>query len=179
MSKIFDVNAHLHTPYSFSAFDDVAQALDMAAEEDVKVVGINDFYSMDGYREWHDGCAKRGLYPLFGIEMIALNADAQRAGMRVNDPNNPGRTYLSGKGLAYPVILSGREAEQLRAVREESNRQVACMCAKLNEVLDARKAGFRLDYDELVRTLTRGSLRERHLAKALRLAAEKMYEVRG
>jgi len=179
MSKIFDVNAHLHTPYSFSAFDDVAQALDMAAEENVKVVGINDFYSMDGYREWHDGCAKRGLYPLFGMEMIALNANAQRAGMRVNDPNNPGRTYLSGKGLAYPVILSGREAEQLRAVREESNRQVACMCAKLNEVLDTKKAGFRLDYDELVRTLTRGSLRERHLAKALRLAAEKMYEVRG
>jgi hypothetical protein len=26
-----DVNAHLHTPYSFSAFNDIDQALDMAA----------------------------------------------------------------------------------------------------------------------------------------------------
>jgi len=41
---IVDVNAHMHTPYSFSAFDSVTQALDMAAEEEVKVVGINDFY---------------------------------------------------------------------------------------------------------------------------------------
>jgi len=175
MDAIYDVNAHMHTPYSFSAFSDVSEALDKALSEEVRVVGINDFYSMDGYREWHDGCTQRGLYPLLGIEMIALNADDQRAGQRVNDPNNPGRTYLSGKGLNYPVTLAGREAEELLAVREESNRQVARMCAKLNDVLDAREAGFRLDYDDLVRTLTRGSLRERHLAKALRLAAEQRY----
>ena len=173
MSDIFDVNAHLHTPYSFSAFTDVAEALDRAAAEGVKVVGINDFYSMDGYREWLDGCQVRGLYPLMGIEMIALNADDQRRGLRVNDPNNPGRTYLSGKGLAYPVTLSGKEAEWLSRVREESNRQAARMCSKLNDLLDAKEAGFRLNYNEMVRTLTRGNLRERHLAKALRLAAEK------
>lgn len=172
MKSVCDVNAHMHTPYSFSAFNDVCQALDMAASEGVKVVGINDFYSMDGYREWHDECAQRNLYPLFNIEFISLWQEAQRDGMRINDPNNPGRTYLSGKGLAYPVILSGREAEQLADVKAESNRQVALMCAKLNELLDARKAGFRLDFNELVRTLTRGSLRERHLAKALRLAVD-------
>ena len=173
MEMIPDVNAHLHTPYSFSAFVDVADALDRAATEGVRVVGINDFYTMEGYREWYDGCMVRELYPLMGLEMIALNSDAQRRGLRVNDPNNPGRTYLSGKGLSYPVTLTGKEAEWLSNVREESNRQVARMCAKLNEVLDTKHAGFRLDYDELVRTLTRGSLRERHLAKALRLAAER------
>ena len=173
MRDIPDVNAHVHTPYSFSAFADVAEALDRAAVEDVRVIGINDFYSMDGYGEWYDGCKARGLYPLMGIEMIALSADDQRVGRRVNDPNNPGRTYLSGKGLDYPVTLAGKEAEWLERVREESNRQVARMCAKLNDWLDKKQAGFRLDYDEMVRTLTRGSLRERHLAKALRLAAER------
>lgn len=173
MSDIIDVNAHLHTPYSFSAFADVTEALDRAAAESVKVVGINDFYSTDGYCEWNDGCRARGLYPLFGIEMIALDADAQRKGQRVNDPNNPGRTYLSGKGLAYPPRLSGKEAEQLQRVREESNLQVARMCSKLNDLLDAKKAGFRLDYGEMVRTLTCGNLRERHLAKGLRIAAER------
>ena len=173
--NIPDVNAHLHTPYSFSAFREVTQALDMAAAEGVKVVGINDFYSMDGYREWHDECARRNLYPLFNIEFISLNSEDQAAGLRVNDPNNPGRTYLSGKGLCYPVTLSGREAWQLADVRRESNAQVARMCAKLNEVLDDRHAGFRLDFDDLVRTLTRGSLRERHLATALRLAVERKF----
>uniref|UniRef100_UPI003AB2AF27 chorismate synthase n=1 Tax=Alistipes ihumii TaxID=1470347 RepID=UPI003AB2AF27 len=45
-----NVNAHLHTPYSFSAFDKLTDALDRAVAENVRVVGVNDFYSMDGYK---------------------------------------------------------------------------------------------------------------------------------
>ena len=167
---MIDVNAHLHTPYSFSAFSSVGQALDMAAAEGVKVVGINDFYSTDGYKEWKDGCAERDLIPLFGIEFISLNAEDQAAGLRVNDPNNPGRTYISGKGLAYPVILSGEPARQLAAVRAESNAQVERMCAKLNAHLAAVGVDIRLDFAKIACELTRGSIRERHLAKALRMA---------
>ena len=167
-----DVNAHLHTPYSFSAFSSVEQALDAAAAEGVKVVGINDFYSMDGYKDWKEGCAARALFPLFGIEFISLNAEDQATGLRVNDPNNPGRTYISGKGLAYPVILSGKEARQLAAVKAESNAQVERMCAKLNAHLAAVGAGFSLDFGQIARELTHGSIRERHLAKALRLVVE-------
>ena len=84
---MLDVNAHLHTPYSFSAFASIGQALDLAAGEGVNVVGINDFYSMDGYAAWKEGCSARKLFPLFGIEFIALNAEDQAAGLRVNDPN--------------------------------------------------------------------------------------------
>lgn len=172
MKTIIDVNAHLHTPYSFSAFKDVRQALDMAAAEGVEVVGINDFYSLDGYREWNDECAARHLYPMFNIEFISLNSEDQAAGLRVNDPNNPGRTYLSGKGLAYPVILSGKEAQMLADVRAKSNAQVERMCAKLNAHLDEVKAGFNVDFKHIVKELTRGSVRERHLAKALRMAVD-------
>ena len=172
MKKILDVNAHLHTPYSFSAFTDVKQALDLASKEGVQVVGINDFYSLDGYREWSEACAERRLYPLFNVEFISLNAEDQAAGLRVNDPNNPGRTYLSGKGLAYPVILKGKEAELLAGARAESNAQVERMSVKLNDHLQAVKAGFTLNFRRIVQDLTRGSVRERHLAKALRLAVE-------
>ena len=42
-----NVNAHLHTPYSFSAFDKLTDALDRAVAENVRVVGVNYFYSMD------------------------------------------------------------------------------------------------------------------------------------
>ena len=169
---MFDVNAHIHTPYSFSAFSSVGEALEYAAEEGVKVVGINDFYSTDGYGEWKEGCAARGLYPLFGIEFISLNAEDQAAGLRVNDPNNPGRTYISGKGLAYPVILKGEPLRKLEAVRAESNKQVEQMCAKLNEWLKAEGKPIQLDFNEIREKLTKGSIRERHLAKALRLAME-------
>lgn len=166
------VNAHLHTPYSFSAFDGIGDALDRAAAEGVKVVGINDFYSTDGYAAWKEGCAGRGLYPLFGIEFIALNAEDQAAGLRVNDPGNPGRTYISGKGMAFPLTLTGEPLRQLGAVRKESNLQVERMYVALNSHLAAVGAGFLLDFNEIRNTLTLGSIRERHLAKALRLAVE-------
>ena len=167
---MFDVNAHIHTPYSFSAFSSVEEALDKAVEEGMKVVGINDFYSTDGYAAWKEGCDARRLFPLFGIEFISLNEEDQAAGLRVNDPNNPGRTYLSGKGLAFPVTLSGEPLRQLEAVKAESNDQVERMCGKLNAWLKAEGYDIVLDFNEIRNNLTKGSIRERHLAKALRMA---------
>lgn len=162
------VNAHLHTPYSFSAFTDISQALNMAVNENVKVAGINDFYTTDGYAEWAKACATRKIFPLFNIEYISLNREDQAAGIRVNDPNNPGRTYLSGKGLAYPAKLKEPYASQLESVRRESNVQVQQMCVKLNEVLESCNAEFQLDFEEIKSKMTKGMVRERHLAKALR-----------
>ncbi len=164
-----DVNAHMHTPYSFSAFRDIDDALDRAVDEGVQVVGINDFYTTLGYEEWAQGCKKRGLVPLFGIEFISLNVTDQQAGLRVNDPANPGRTYLSGKGMAYPFRLEEPYASQLAAVQQESNRQVERMCAKLNDLLHHTGVEFSLDVAQIRKELTRGSLRERHLARALRM----------
>ncbi len=166
--KIRLVNAHMHTPYSFSAFSDISQALNMAINENVKVAGINDFYTTDGYPEWAEACASRKIFPLFNIEYISLNRDDQSAGIKVNDPNNPGRTYLSGKGLAFPAKLKEPFASTLASVRKESNIQVQKMCAKLNEVLANCNAGFELDYEDIKLKMTKGMVRERHLAKALR-----------
>lgn len=169
------VNAHLHTPYSFSAFKNIDEALDMAVDEEVKVVGINDFYSTAGYAAWAEGCKKRALYPLFNIEFISLNKEDQKAGLRVNDPGNPGRTYLSGKGLSYPFVLSEPYASQLAGVVKESNAQVEAMCKKVNEILAANSVGFAVDFEWIKNELTNGLIRERHLAKALRLKAYEFF----
>ncbi|MFA5651522.1 MAG: PHP domain-containing protein [Proteiniphilum sp.] len=174
--NIVNINAHLHTPYSFSAFRDIDDALDRAVAEGVKVVAINDFYTARGYEEWSKGCEKRGLYPLFGIEFIALDQEDQAAGLRVNDPANPGRTYLSGKGLAYPFKLDEPHASRLEAVRQEANKQVEEMCGKLNELLAREKVGFTLDFDWITNELTKGLIRERHLAKALRIKLFEFHE---
>lgn len=171
--KIVNVNAHLHTPYSFSAFESLTQALDLALEQEVRVVGINDFYSMDGYELWEQECRKRSLCPLFNIEFIGLNQQDQAKGIRVNDPNNPGRTYISGKGLKCPPSLPEPFASELSRVRAESNAQVKAMCAKLNDLLDSLSLSFRLDYGQILSEMTKGNIRERHLAKALRI---KVYE---
>lgn len=173
---VMKVNAHLHTPYSFSAFIDIDDALDRAVKEGVKVVGINDFYTTSGYDAWAEGCKKRNLFPLFGIEFISLNEADQRAGLRVNDPGNPGRTYMSGKGMSYPFMLDEPYATQLASVRKEANDQVEAMCGKLNGLLQAKRIDFSLDFELIKNELTKGSIRERHLAKALRM---KVYEFCG
>lgn len=167
------VNAHIHTPHSFSAFSSIDDALDRALAEEVRVVGINDFYTVDGYAQWAEGCRQRKLYPLFNIELISLNEVDQQAGLRVNDPGNPGRTYLSGKGLTYPFSLKEPFATQLAEVLQESNAQVVAMVAKLNALLLELSVGFTLDIDHIVKELTQGMIRERHVAKSLRL---KVYE---
>jgi len=172
---IFPVNAHLHTPYSFSAFRDIPQALDMAVTEKVQVMGINDFYTTDGYAEWTGECAKRGIFPLFNIEYISLNRADQLAGLKVNDPGNPGRTYLSGKGLAYPAVMEEPYASALESVRSESNKHVAGMCGKLNALLLQIEAGFQLDFELIRKEMTKGMVRERHLAKAIREKADWLF----
>jgi hypothetical protein len=164
------VNAHLHTPYSFSAFSSITEALDKAALENVQVAGINDFYTMEGYAEWNNEARKRHIHPLFNIELISLQEEDQKAGIRVNDPNNPGRTYISGKALKCPPSLPEPYASSLAAVRHESDAQVSAMCSKLNNELNKHNAGFTLNYQQIKQNLAKGSVRERHLAKALRIA---------
>lgn len=172
---IYSVNAHLHTPYSFSAFTGIPQALDMAVAEDVRVMGINDFYTTDGYGEWSAESVSRGIFPLFNIEYISLNKADQQAGLKVNDPGNPGRTYLSGKGLAFPAKMDEPYASALASVRAESNKHVAGMCVKLNELLHKIDAGFQLDFEDIKSRMTKGMVRERHLAKALREVVESRF----
>ncbi|MGQ1947652.1 PHP domain-containing protein [Geofilum sp. OHC36d9] len=169
------VNAHVHTPYSFSAFDSIPQALDMAVDEGVKVVGVNDFYTVDGHEMWIDECEKRRLFPLTNIEFISLNREDQSKNIRVNDPNNPGRIYLSGKGLAFPSQLKGIYLQQLIDVKKESNDHVKRMCEKLNTLLLACDAGFSISHIAVETVMTQGIVRERHLAKALRLKVEESF----
>ena len=167
--SIINVNAHLHTPYSFSAFEKLTDALERAADENVQVVGINDFYTTDGYEEWNREALKRRLYPLFNIELISLQEDDRNNGIRVNDPDNPGRTYISGKGLACPPKLTEPYASQLAAIRAESNAQVKDICLKINDILANLKVGFDLDFEILKKFMTKGQVRERHIAKGLRM----------
>lgn len=169
------VNAHMHTPYSFSAFDNIPQALDMAVEENVKVVGINDFYTTDGYKEWAEECEKRKLFPLFNIEFISLNNDDQANNIRVNDPNNPGRTYLSGKGLSFHFKMEDSSLQKLVDVREQSNLHVELMCEKLNDILEKNSNLFKLDYFDIRDKYTKGNVRERHIAKALRIKIDEIF----
>ncbi len=173
--QVLKVNNHLHTPYSFSAFSSVTEALDQSLEEGVKVVGVNDFFSFNAYAEWCEGAFKRAIFPLFNVEFIGLNEAFQKDGLKVNDPGNPGRTYFSGKGLAYPLVLSEATLNKVNRLVENANGYVQKMTEKVNTLLEQKHFGFRLSFETINAELANGQVRERHLARAIRQLAEKHY----
>ena len=168
------VNNHIHTPYSFSAFDTVTQAVRLAVAENLRILGINDFYVCDGYKEFIEECIDHGMFPLLNIELIGISKSDQEAGIRVNDPSNPGRTYISGKGLQYPVELPEDQAAKLDVIVKESNLQVAKMVELANEWFIKQEVDISLSVDEIMDELAVNLLRERHVAKMVRLKLEKM-----
>lgn len=169
------VNGHFHTPFSFSAFTEIEQAFRVAKSEGVQVLGVNDFYTTDGYPEFAELAAKYKIFPLFNIEFMALQRDLQEAGVRVNDPANPGRTYMSGKGLRHPFKIGAEELTLLQQVQHESNVQTAEMVNKLNAFLTELNAGISFTFDELKAKYAKNMLRERHIAKALRIAIDEKF----
>jgi hypothetical protein len=163
-----ETNGHIHTPYSFSAFIALDTAFKMAVEEKIAVLGINDFYVTDGYDAFHTGCLANKIFPLFNIEFIGLLKEEQRKGIRVNDPNNPGRIYFSGKGLDYPFQVGWLQRRQLRNVKKESQLQMKAMIKKLNKLIERETPALKLSYSTIKKEYAHELVRERHIAKALR-----------
>jgi hypothetical protein len=173
--EVLKVNAHLHTPHSFSSFCCVEEAVEQAKEEGVKVVGVNDFFTFDAYDAWSYQTIKNGLFPLFNVEFIGLDEEKKKNGQRVNDPANPGRTYLSGKGLAYPVVLPNDDQEKIGDILAKNNEQVRQMMEKVNILLQKAGYVFSLDFENIKAEYAKDQVRERHLARAIRGLAVKQF----
>ena len=165
-----NINGHIHTPHSFSAFTNIEQAFELSGNEGVSVLGINDFYTTDGYDEFAELAKKYKIFPLFNIEFMALQNDLQEAGVRVNDPNNPGRTYFSGKGLRQPAGMGEASLRKVKDLQEESNRQTYQMVDKLNHFFAKIGIDIQFDSKELQGRLAKNLFRERHIAQAIRIA---------
>jgi len=166
------VNNHIHTPHSFSAFDGIDSAVKAARAEDIAILGINDFYVTDGYAEFIDKCRDYGLFPLLNVELIGISLKDQDEGIRINDPGNPGRIYISGKGLSHPSILTAGQQNRLDRVVEESNKQVGKMVDRVNRWMEFQGVDIRISVEEIMRNLAKNLLRERHVAKAIRIKLE-------
>lgn len=169
-TKIPNINGHIHTPHSFSAFSEINQAFKMAKDESVSVLGINDFYTTDGYEEFAELAKTHKVFPLFNIEFMGLQNDLQEAGIRVNDPSNPGRTYFSGKGLCQPAKMSRASAQKIESLKAESNRQTFEMIEKVNALLSEKEIDIEFDPKEVQSQLAKNLFRERHIAQAIRIA---------
>ncbi|WP_430933862.1 hypothetical protein [Saccharicrinis sp. 156] len=172
---ILNVNAHLHTPYSFSAFKDIPEIFKLAKEQDVRILGINDFYSTDGYEEFNQLAVDNKIFPLFNIEFIGVNQKDKEKGLRLNDPGNPGRVYLSGKGLSFPPQLDEPYVSQVNEIKKEIIKRVGAMLDKTNILLKNMGSDIILSLDEIFAKYAVDLVRERHIAKALRIKVFEKY----
>ncbi len=172
---IHEVNTHLHTPYSFSAFRNMEQLFDMAVDEHIRVLGVNDFYTTGGFASFNQHASDRKVFPLFNIEFMALLRQEQEQGIRINDPNNPGRVYFCGKGLDFPVLEEGNAAQSIRALADASHVQVKKMCLKADRLLKEVDQDLAVDFEYILKKYSMGLVRERHLARAIRLQVFEKY----
>jgi hypothetical protein len=168
------VNAHIHLPPNFSAFESVEQAVDLAAAEAIGVLGVSNYYDYTVYGDFAERARARAIFPLFGLEIIAMQEDLRAAGVKVNDPGNPGKTYLCGKGITRFEPMSPEATRLIELIRENDSRRMATMIDRMRQTFDEH--GLETDLDaEAVRELVvrrHGSppetvyLQERHASQA-------------
>jgi hypothetical protein len=140
------LNAHVHLPPNFSAFDSVSQAIELAAGQGLWAFGASNYYDYTVYRELEERAREAGIYPLFGLEIISLVPELQAAGVKINDPGNPGKYYLCGKGITEFAPMNSAAAALLGTIRENDSRRMSAMVERLSEVCGA--AGLSLGLTE-------------------------------
>lgn len=170
LSSMTNVNTHIHTPYSFSSFDSINQAVLMAKQQKISALGINDFNTTEGYAEFAAACEENGIYPLFNIEFISLNHEDKEKGLRWNDPINPGIIYLCGKGLNYPFMLSNDSKNMISSMWKGTQDRIWKMLGLLNDLMKSRNIDITLNYNQIRNLYAKNSVRERHVAKGLHLS---------
>jgi predicted metal-dependent phosphoesterase TrpH len=166
MQSILKANSHIHTPYSFSAFESVEQAVKLAREQNIAALGISDFNTYEGYKEFAGLCAKLGVYPLFNMELITLIRDDKDSAKRWND-GNPGIIYYCAKALDYPVTFSDTSQNKLKSLWEATQQRMREMIHKLNAHMADRGVNVSFDFESIRRQYAKNTVRERHLARAV------------
>ena len=130
------INAHIHLPPNYSAFASVDQAVTLAAEQGITVLGASNYYDWSVYSEFAQKAAAKGIFALFGLEIICLVPELQAAGIKINDPGNPGKFYLCGKGITQFSPLSPDAEALLSVIRQNDSERMAALVEKLAGLLE-------------------------------------------
>ena len=168
------VNSHIHLPPNFSAFRSIEQAVSLAAEQGVGVLGVSNYYYHDVYGEYVALARRSGIFPLFGLEIIALIDEHVRDGVLINDPGNPGRIYICGKGITRFGEMTDEAERLMGIIRRNDERRMAEMTSRLAAIFADRGLDTGLDDQAVVDMVVRRHgcpreivvIQERHVAQA-------------
>jgi len=172
------VNTHVHVPPNFSAFETVDDVIATAVTEDARAVGISNFFDQQVYSRFAETAASAGIVALYGLEFITLIDELAEAGVRVNDPANPGRMYLCGKGIDPFKVKSDAAAATALAIRSGNDERARRMVDQLTAWFAGCGLASGLTADAIAADVAASagvpvewvSLQERHIARAYQQA---------
>ncbi len=125
------VNSHVHLPPNFSAFTTVEQVLDLAVAQDVRVIGVTNYYDYQVYVKFSELAKKARVFPIFGLEIISLIDRLVKDKVKINDPGNPGRMYICGKGVTRFLPVPAGPASILETIRANDTQRMREMVDKV------------------------------------------------
>ena len=181
------VNTHVHVPPNFSAFQSVEEAVRLAAAEGVRALGVSNFHDVHVYRRFARSAQAAAIVPLFGVEFVTVLDGPMRDGTRINDPGNPGRMYLCGKGIDPFMEVTPAAAALADAVRAADRVRMGSMVPILRDCFSAAGLETSLTAANIAEEVAERAdvppdwvvLQERHVAQAfqealfLRIAPER------
>jgi len=160
------INLHIHTNESFSVFQNPTEAVWYAYGEGIEYFGINDHYTIDGHNEFRSACALAGIKAAFSIEAVAKDDESFNKERRYNDPNNPGRIYLVGKGITRDLRPGSRGYHLLETMRNSIRERNRKIVHKLNHYAEPKNISLELHYAHAEALTPRGNTTERHVVQA-------------
>jgi hypothetical protein len=168
-------NAHLHLPPNFSAFTTVRQAMELADFQNTRIVGASNYYDYHVYTDFAAQARRHNVFPLFGLEIISMIEELRVAGTKINDPGNPGKMYICGKGITRFSPMSAEAARILGIIRKNDSSRMEQMVERLSRLLAERGLPNRLSADAVVDMVVQRHgtqrdtvyLQERHVAQAV------------
>ncbi|HEY9171826.1 MAG TPA: hypothetical protein VI136_06040 [Verrucomicrobiae bacterium] len=172
------VNSHIHLPPNFSAFQSVQEAIEHAAAQGIGVLGVSNYYDYDVYGDFVVGARQAGIFPLFGLEIICLLDDLVKAGVKINDPGNPGKMYICGKGITRFAPFSAEAERLLGIIRHNDSTRMREVVSKLAEVLAQLGLPISLTETDVIEMVAKRHgcpreriyLQERHVCQAFQEA---------
>jgi len=160
------INLHVHTNESFSFFQNPTEAVWYAYVEGLEYFGINDHYTINGHEEFRSACRIASLKSTYSIEAIAMDDESLREGRRYNDPNNPGRCYLAGKGVVSDLKPGSGGYRILKTMRGALRDRNENIVRKLNGYARELRLDLNLHYSAVEALTPDGNSTERHVVQA-------------
>lgn len=159
-------NSHVHSPYSFSAFKSMEEMFELAKKDDIKVLGINDFYSAGGYSEFRKLAYVNKIYAMYNAEFLALDTTFIHSKIRINDPSNYGRMYIVGKGfhsLGFG-LMNHRCQNLLKKATDSQVIHAKKIIERVNEFYNSDL----ISYEGIMKTGAKDFVGERHIAREIK-----------